>query len=199
MSKRLRCWIRGALITCCISCTLHAGAGAQAIKVTKTVSKPNLICVLCSLTVVASPSSVTFSLVQGGAAYGSSAIAITTTLSGISAFNSVTLYGYFASASAALTDGYGSTPDTIPSSSVLGWVPTGAPSSTYVQFTNSGMLGTPGATLVLFSTSSMSATGCPLLSLCRTDSLNLEINLASQTSLPAGSYTGTLILQAEVL
>lgn len=198
MSARLRYRTRIGLIACGLLCAFAATSAAQAIRLSKTVSKPNLVCVLCSLTVAASPSSVSFSLIHGGTAAGSSSIAITTTLSGVSALGTLYLYGYFASASAALTDG-NSTPDLIPSSAVLGQVPTGSP-TTFTPFTQSGQLGTPGATLLLFSTSSLLSTGCaPSTSSCRVDNLSLEINLSSLPQLPAGTYTGTLILQAEAL
>jgi hypothetical protein len=56
-------------------------------------------------------------------------------------------------------------------------------------------LGTAGAALTLFS-QSLSSTN---RTANRTDNLNLEINLASQPQLPAGSYTGTLNIQAQAL
>ncbi len=160
--------------------------------------RPDLICVLCTLTVSATPTSVSFALVKGGTASASAPIVITTTLYGVSALSSLTLYGYFSTSSAALTDGR-ATPDNIPASAILGEVPTGTPTS-YTPFTQSDAVGTAGATLQLFSTSSLLSLGClPVTAVCRSDSLSLEISLASLPQLPAGTYTGTLILQAQAL
>jgi hypothetical protein len=127
-------------------------------------------------------------------ATGSSAVAITTTVYGISLLTNLSLYGYFSSASAALTDG-ASTPNNIPSSAVLGQVTTGSP-TTFTAFTQSNAVGTAGAGLLLYSTNSLPILSC-LLALCRTDNLSLEINLGSLPQLPAGSYNGALILQAQ--
>jgi hypothetical protein len=159
---------------------------------------PNLVCVLCTLTVSATPTAVTFALVKGGTAVASAPIVITTTLYGVSALGSLSLYAYFNSASAALTNGY-STPSNIASSLVLGVDPNGLPTS-YMPFTQSDAVGTPGATLELFSTASLLSLGCnPAGASCRTDNLTLEIQLATLPQLPAGTYTGTLILQAQAM
>jgi len=160
--------------------------------------RPDLACVLCTLTVSATPTAISFTLVKGGTATASAPVVITTTLYGVSGLSSLTLYGYFSSFSAALTDGR-ATPDNIPSSAVLGLVSTGTPTS-YTPFTQSDAVGTAGATLQLFSTSSLLSLGClPATAVCRTDSLNLEISLSGLPQLPAGTYTGTLILQAQAL
>jgi hypothetical protein len=103
------------------------------------------------------------------------------------------LDGYFASASAALTDG-NATPDNIPTSEVYGQVPTGTPTS-YTAFTQTAALGPSGAGLTLFTQALTSSNR----SGTRTDNLSLQINLAAQPQLPAGTYTGTLTLQAEAL
>jgi len=146
-----------------------------------------------SITVSATPTSVTFALVKGGTATASAAIAITTTWIVLPTRANLTLDGYFSSTSAALTDG-DATPDNIPTSEVLGQVTTGSPTS-YTAFTQSAGLGTAGAGLTLFTVALTSTNRAGT----RTDNLNLEINLASQPQLPAGTYTGTLTLQAEAL
>ncbi len=146
-----------------------------------------------SLTVAATPSTVAIPLVSGGTATGTSPVAITTSWVLSSTRSTVTLVGYFASSSAALTDG-AATPDNIPSSEVLGQVTTGTPTS-FTAFTQTAPIGAAGAGLTLF-TQSLSATN---RATNRTDNLNLEINLASQPQLPAGSYTGTLNIQAQAL
>lgn len=150
-----------------------------------------------SLSLTASPSSVSFGLVAKGIASGSSGIAITTTWGrtmGCAGSCTITLYAYFSSATAALSGG-GSPVVNIPSSEVLGQVPTGSP-TTFTAFTQSNPLGGGGASLLLFS-QSFSPPGTSGGS--RTDTLNLEIDLTNQPQLPAGAYTGTLYIQAQSL
>ena len=146
-----------------------------------------------ALTVSASPSTVNFTLVQGGVAVGSTAVAIQTTWLLLPTRANLVLDGYFSSATAALTDG-ATTPDNIPTSAVLGQMTTGTP-TTFTAFTQTAALGPAGAGLTLFTV--------PLTLLnragTRTDNLNLEINLSGLPQLPAGSYTGTLTLQAQAL
>ncbi len=148
-----------------------------------------------SLSITASPSSVSFSLIAKGVATGSNAVSITTTWGGnVCIFTcTVNLYAYFSSATAALSGG-GSPVVDIPSSEVLGEVPTGSP-TTFTAFTQSNPLGGAGASLELFTQSFTLYTGGG----SRTDSLSLEINLANQPQLPAGSYSGTLYIQAQSL
>lgn len=145
------------------------------------------------LSISATPSSVSFTLVQGATATGSSPVAIQTTWLLLPTRANLILDGYFSSATAALTDG-ATTPDNIPTSSVLGEVPTGTP-TTFTAFTQSTALGPTGAGLTLFT--------LPLTALnragTRTDNLSLEINLSALPQLPAGTYTGTLTLQAQAL
>jgi hypothetical protein len=171
---------------------------AQALRVQqqRLRPRPQLVCILCSLTVSASPTSTSFTLVQGGVSTASSPIVIVTTLTGVSALSSLSLYGYFSSSTAALTDG-ATAPNNIPSSAVLGKMPTGTPTS-FTPFTGTNPVGTAGAGLLLYSTSSLLTLGCFPAS-CRTDTLNLEINLGSLPQLPAGTYHGTLLLQAQAL
>jgi len=146
-----------------------------------------------SLTVAATPSNVNFTLLSGGTATGSAPVAMTTSWILKNSRTTVTLVGYFASATAALSDG-ATTPTNIPTSEVLGQVTTGAPTS-FTAFTQTAALGPAGAGLTLF-TQAISNTN---RASSRNDNLNLEINLTSQPQLPAGSYTGTLNLQAQAL
>jgi hypothetical protein len=94
------------------------------------------------------------------------------------------LVGWFATPTAALTDGT----NNIPSSSVRGQVNGGA----YTPFTGAavGGVGVAGGSLSLFS----AAVGVGIGN--RTDALNLQLNLAAAP--PAGAYTGTLNLRAIV-
>jgi hypothetical protein len=125
-------------------------------------------------------------------------VVITTTMTGISLFGTLSLYGYFSSSTAALTDGR-TIPNDIPTSAVFGQVTTGSP-TTFTAFTSSTAVGPAGAGLLLFTATTLSSTGCsPFGAICRTDSLNLKITLTSLPQLPAGSYNGTLILQAQAI
>jgi hypothetical protein len=172
-----------------------AFAQAQAVRVNKAGSlavTPQTA--VSSLSLTASPASVTFHLVSGGIATGSSAVDITTTWGGSFCIFTCTInvYGYFTSATSALS---GSSPVVdIPSSEVLGEVPTGLP-TTYTAFTQSNPFGGAGASLQLVKQSFTFYTGGG----SRTDALSLEINLASQPQLPAGTYSGTLYIQAQAL
>jgi len=171
-----------------------SGSAGQAIRVAKIQAiSPNTS--VGSLTVTASPSTVTFRLISRGVASGSNAINITTTWGGSLCLFSCTvnLYAYFSGANAALSGG-GAPVVSIPASEVLGQVPTGSPAS-FTAFTQSNPLGGAGASLLLFQQSFFLITGGG----SRTDPLNLEINLANQPQLPAGSYSGTLYIQAQSL
>lgn len=84
-----------------------------------------------SITVAAIPSAVNFNLASGGVAGGSTPVAITTLWVLSPTRSSLKLYGSFASAAAALSDGNG---NSIPSADVLGQVTTGSPTN-YTPFT----------------------------------------------------------------
>ncbi|HEV2380097.1 MAG TPA: hypothetical protein VG206_09925 [Terriglobia bacterium] len=146
-----------------------------------------------SLTVYATPAFVNFNLVSGGIASGSNAVAITTSWdkNSCSSGCTITLYAYFMSSGAALSGG--SPAVNIPSSEILGQVPTGTPTS-YTSFTQSSPLG-GGGSLQLFQQSYIKHE----VPTSRTDDLNLEIDLSGQPQMPAGTYTGTLYIEAESL
>jgi hypothetical protein len=145
-----------------------------------------------SLTVSSTVSSVTFTMTNGTTVAGSAAVPITTTWVLLPSRTSVKLYGFFASSTAALTDGY-STPDNIPSADVLGQVTTGVP-TTYTAFSQTASgFGAASASLLLVNQTISSGSANFVGN--RTDNLALEI--ATPASLPAGTYTGTLTLQAQ--
>ena len=147
-----------------------------------------------SISVSATPSTVTFTLVAGGTSTGNVPVAITTTWVLASSRANVVLDGYFATAAAALS-GSASPVVNIPSSEVLGLMSTGTP-TVFTAFTANTALGPTGAGLLLF-TQALSATN---RNATRTDNLSLEINLSGQPQLPAASnYTGSLFLQAQAL
>ena len=176
------------------SAALFAAAGnAQAIRVVRRSMLMQPDTAVKSLTVSVSPASVSFSLVSHGVAAASGAIEITTAWAATTCSSTCTvnLYAYFTSSTAALS---ASTGGDIPSSAVLGQVPTGSP-TTYTAFTQTGVFGAAGASLLLFSDVISTHTA----KTSRTDALNLEINLSGQPQQPAGSYTGTLNIQAQTL
>ncbi len=165
-----------------------AGAAAQAVRVGP--AGPRRAAVLGgSVTVTAAPAFVTFHLISNGVAASSAGVGLTTTWTGLSRLFRLNFYGYFSGASVALTGG--SPAVNIPTSAVLGQVPTGSP-SVYTPFTQSNPIG--GASLLLY---------CEPLMIggngFRTDTLNMEINLEGLPQLPAGTYIGTLYLQAQML
>lgn len=141
-----------------------------------------------SVTVAATPSNVNFTLQSGGAATGTPSVNITTTWI-LGSQTSVKLVGYFSSATTALSDTSG---NSIPTSEVFGQLNAGS----FSPFTETtAVLGTSGASLTLFTQTISSSN----LSSNRSDILNLKIDLTSQPQLPAGTYTGTLTLQAQAI
>ncbi len=180
-----------AILFVVLLCLISSVARAQAVRVRSTQLSPDES--VSSLSISATPSLVLFSLVPRGVAPGSSAVAITTTWGGsLCLFTcSINVYAYFASPTAALSGG--SPIVDIPSSAVLGEVPTGTPTS-FTPFTQTSPFG-GAAALELFSQSWVLYAGAG----SRTDALDLEINLASLPQLPAGTYSGTLFIQAQSL
>ncbi len=106
-------------------CQLNSNTASVALRATLTES----------LTVAATPRTVSIPLVSGGVATGSSPVAITTAWVLNGGRTAVTLVGYFSSATAALTDG-ATTPTNIPASEVLGQVTTGTPTTFTRIYTN---------------------------------------------------------------
>jgi hypothetical protein len=184
---------RCALIVASLASLLPTTVIGQAVKVGPRKVTPNTI-YLGSVSVSASPSTVNFALVAKGAATGNSPVNITTSYTAyLGSSSTISLYGYFTSASAALTGQLSSA--NIPSSAVFGQMTTGLP-TTYTAFTQTNPFGGAGASLELFSwpvTILLTGSGS------RTDALNLKIVLTSLPQLPADTYTGTLIIQAQAL
>lgn len=145
-----------------------------------------------SLTIaISSGASMNFTLMQGAFANGSTAAAITTSWNvnpGLT--GSINLYGYFSTPSAALAGtGYD-----IASTYVEGRMTTGA-AATYTPFTQTNPVGPAGGSLLLFAEA---ITGVNK-SKTRTDNLDVRINLTTSPPVPAGSYAGTLRVQARAL
>lgn len=142
-----------------------------------------------SLMISVSVPNVNFNLVPGsGPTAGVPTVTVTTTWQlKPGGKPTLSLYGYFASSTAALTNGAG---NDIPSANVLAGVNSGAPAA----FNQTGPVGAAGASLQLYSLiiSGINKSGT------RNDTLDLYIDLTSQPNLPAGVYTGVLNLQARV-
>ena len=162
---RVPVFAAGVLALCALA-PQHAAAqinsSASSVALTATMAE--------SLTISATPNSISFALVPSGVAVGSAAVAVTTSWVLSASRGTVVLDGYFASASAALSYA-GSPAVNIPSSAVLGQVTTGSPTS-YTAFTQSAQLGPSGAGLTLWSTAVTSSNR----ESNRSDNLSLEIN-----------------------
>lgn len=151
-----------------------------------------LLCLLATanahaqtVTVSASPSSVDFTLARNGTTDGNSAISITTSWVVLITPLTITLYAYLSSTTAALTDSAG---NNIPSANVSGSSDGGA----YVAFTGNSPFSTGTSITVSTQTNLVSLNGS------HNDTLSLSINTAG-LNLPAGTYTGTLTLEAQIL
>jgi hypothetical protein len=179
---------RVGLLICLLFSLQRREATAQAVRVGQAAVRPAGI-LGGSVTVTAAPAFVSFNLVSNGLASSSSSVGVTTTWMGLSRLSRMNLYGYFSGAEAALSGG--SPAVSIPSSAVLGQMPAGFPSS-YTPFTQSNPIA--GASLLLYCEPSMAGGNGS-----RTDTLNMQINLQGLSQLPAGTYIGTLYLQAQML
>jgi hypothetical protein len=140
-----------------------------------------------SLSVTAAPALVNFNLVPlGGVSNGSVPVSINTSWVLLPGRTRVRLYAYFANGATALSNGAGTN---IPNTMVLGSVNGGA----FRTITRNGPFGA-GRSLRLFT----QAINAGNLNAKRTDSLGLQINTTGLL-LPAGIYTGLLILQAQAI
>jgi hypothetical protein len=151
--------------------------------------RPKPLLLIGSLGIAATPASLNFNLVSGGIATGSAPISVTTTVSGVGLLSTMVVNAYFASAN-ALTDGAG---NVIPSSAIYGRCSTCIPAA-YTAFTQYSTFGANSSLTLLNSQSLLTLVGGS-----RTDSLQLQIDLSSLPQTPAGNYSGTLLLMAQVL
>ena len=185
-------WWRAVCLRSVVWCAL-AGmavchAAAQAIRVNPSSGLRPQLNLGGTIAVSATPSGVTFDLVPSNVAAGSSAITIQTKVTNLGLFNSVSLYGYFAN-TAALTSNENAT---ISSANVFGYSdaqPTWQPFSGTCPFAT-------GSCLLIFRTTSLLNLG---LGAGHQNTLSLQIDLTNAPQQPAGSYSGTLVLQAQAL
>jgi hypothetical protein len=141
-----------------------------------------------SITITAAPGLVNFPLLPSGVTTGSSPISITTSWVLPVLFGTIHEYAYFTSPASALADGAG---DNIPSANVSGSFNGGA----FTAFTGASPFAA-GSSMTLFNQVIFILFGNTTGT--RTDSLNLRINTTG-LSLPAGTYTGVLHIQAQEL
>lgn len=140
-----------------------------------------------SLTVVAGPATVNFTLPPNGPANGSAPVTVTTTWALAKTRTSVKVYAYFSTGN-ALTDGAG---DYIPVASVTGNVNGGGANPFTGTTPFSGLTGMTIFTQAITAAGPFNVTHGP-------DSIALIINTTG-LSLPAATYTGTLNLQAQAI
>lgn len=142
-----------------------------------------------SLTVALSGNAVNFNLTPGSASNpGSTAVTATTSWAVNNAIGLVSLYAFFASSASAMTDGAG---DNIPSADFQISDNAGG----FNALTNTVPFGAANAglrisTTLIFLTNESGS---------HTDVMNFNINLSTLPNLPAGTYTGTLTLQAQAI
>ena len=156
-------------------------SGAQAITLNAVLTD--------SITVSLSGNAVNFALTAGSASNpGSLGITATTSWTLKPSVGSLNLYAYFSSSASALTDGAG---NNIPSADFQ----ISDNAGPFNALTNTVPFGGPNAGLQVSSTKIIGTNK----SGSRTDSMNFNINLSTLPALPAGSYTGTLTIQAQAL
>jgi hypothetical protein len=166
-----------------LAALLLAVAPAAHAQVNSNTATVNLNAVMgSSLTVAALPATVNFALVVNGVANGNSPVTITTSWV-LNPGDAVRLYAYFTSAAAALTNGAG---NNIPSANVRGSANGGA----FTPFTGLSPFAAASSIRVFVEDPVTAATRT------RTDTLNLQLDTTGLT-LPAGTYTGVLVIQAQ--
>jgi hypothetical protein len=142
-----------------------------------------------SITVSLSSSAVNFNL-TAGSANNPGSVGVTTTTSWLlkPSAGSLSLYAFFSSSAAAMTDEAG---DNIPSANFQ----ISDNAGPFTALTNTVPFGGANAGLQLwsFKVTGNKRTGSA------TDVLNFNINLSSLPNLPAGTYTGTLTIQAQAI
>lgn len=155
-------------------------SGAQAITLNAVLND--------SLSVTLSANAANFTMTAGSASNpGSTSITSTTTWISKPGRN-LSLYAYFANSATALTDGAG---DNIPSANFE----VSDNAGPFTALTNTVPFGGANAGLTIFTQkiTGLNKTGS------KTDTLNFNINLSTLPNLPAGTYTGTVTIQAQII
>jgi hypothetical protein len=169
-----------------MACVLVPGRLSAQIK--SNVASVNLNATLnSSITIVAAPGLVNFTLPRNGIANGSATVGITTSWALPVIIGRISEYAYFTSAGAALSDGAS---DNIPSASVSA----SANGAAYTPFTGASPFAA-GSSMTLFNQFILILLNT---SSSRTDTLNLRIDTTG-LNLPAGTYTGVLHIQAQAI
>jgi len=142
-----------------------------------------------SISVSLSSSAVNFNLTAGSASNpGSTGVTATTSWLLKPSAGTVTLYAFFSSSAAALTDGAG---NNIPSADFQ----ISDNAGPFTALTTTVPFGGASAGLTLSSTRILGNNR----SSSHTDVLNFNINLSTLPNMPAGTFTGTLTLQAQAI
>ena len=142
-----------------------------------------------SVSVTLSANAVNFNMTAGSANNpGSTSITATTTWTLKPSVGSLKVYAFFANSASALNDGAG---DNIPSADFQ----ISNNGAAFSALTNTVPFGGANAGLQLSSTPILgnNKTGT------RNDVMNFNINLAPLPTLPAGTYTGALTIQAQAI
>jgi len=155
-------------------------SGVQSIALSATLAE--------SISVNLSSNSVSFALTSGSASNaGSTGVTATTTWISKAGRN-LTLYAYFSSSAAALSDGAG---NNIPSANFQ----ISDNAAAFTGLTSTVAFGGASAGLSLYTVkiTGLNKTGS------HTDSMLFNIDLSTLPNLPAGTYAGTLNIQAQVI
>lgn len=186
MMKRITCTLAMVALTLGIIAVTVPTAAAQ---ITSSVANVSISASLPeSLTVSTDVGSVSLNLVSAGVSNVQTVNVTSSWVLNPSRAN-VTLYGYFSSTD-ALSDG-GAPANFITTSNVLAQVNGGG----FAAFTQSNPVGPAGASLLLFNEAITGANKKKT----RADAVGLEVDLTSVPQAPAGTYTGTLHIQARAL
>jgi hypothetical protein len=173
-----------ALLMATLAAVSHAqvlNAGAKTITLQAVLTD--------SISITLSSSAVNFNLAQGSASNpGSVGVTATTAWLLKPSVGSLSLYAYFSSSTAALTDGAGSN---IPSADFQ----ISDNAGPFTALTNTVPFGGANAGLQVSNIKILGNNR----SGSRTDQMNFNINLSTLPSLPAGTYTGTLTIQAQAI
>jgi hypothetical protein len=179
----------GTVLSLALAATLFAASASA--QVVNSAAKPIALNAVLnqSLSVSLSGNAVNFNLVAGSANNpGSTTITATTSWTLNQLIALVSVYAFFTSSTAALTDGAG---NNIPSADFQISNNGGA----FTALTNTAPFGAANAGMTL---------GQSLIFLfnekgSRTDVMKFNINLSPLPALPPGDYTGTLTIQAQAI